>query len=81
MYVCRCVLTSMLNVLTFLVMFEAILPENLPPTYRGRMVRISYKLILGIQKTIYDKPYFIQLPFRVFNAVTGNFLFLYVTNQ
>ena len=51
--------------------FETILPPNLPPSHRGRAMRIQYRLILGIQKSIYEKPHLIHLPFRVFGIVDG----------
>ena len=57
--------------------FEAILPPVVPPSHRGRAFRIQYRLILGIQKSIYDKPHFIHLPFRVFGLVHGNDYFVH----
>ena len=52
--------------------FEAVLPPLLPPTHRGRACRVQYRLIIGIQKSIYDKPNFIHLPFRVFSYIHEN---------
>eukprot|EP00158_Paraphelidium_tribonemae_P004573 Partr_v1_DN26840_c2_g1_i1_m40521 putative RGP1 retrograde golgi transport homolog (S. cerevisiae) len=52
--------------------FEAILPPILPPTHRGRACRIQYRMIIGLQKNIYDSPHFIHLPFRVFSLVQNN---------
>ena len=49
--------------------FETVLPSIIPPTHRGRILKVTYKLILGIQKTIYEKPFLVQLPFRVQNFV------------
>lgn len=49
--------------------YEMILPASLPPSYvKGRAVRITYKLVLGVQKNVMDKPHLINLYFRVFSG-------------
>jgi len=54
------------------VTFEIKLPNTLPPTHRGKVIRISYQLILGIQRDDPSKSAEIfQLPFRVYNRVEG----------
>ncbi|KAI8839901.1 Rgp1-domain-containing protein [Chytridium lagenaria] len=48
-------------------------PPELPPTHRGKIIRFSYKLIVGIQRTGTSKrSQVIQLPFRVFGRVEGD---------
>ncbi|KNC98948.1 uncharacterized protein SPPG_05908 [Spizellomyces punctatus DAOM BR117] len=50
--------------------YEILLPANLPPSHRGKAIRFSYKLIVGIQRGgIAHRSQVIQLPFRVFSQV------------
>ncbi|KAI9298093.1 Rgp1-domain-containing protein [Neoconidiobolus thromboides FSU 785] len=49
--------------------YEIQLPENLPPSYRGKSARFLYYLILGTQQgEITLEPNVVQLPFRLFNT-------------
>ncbi|TPX68846.1 hypothetical protein SpCBS45565_g02868 [Spizellomyces sp. 'palustris'] len=53
--------------------YEILLPANLPPSHRGKAIRFSYKLIVGIQRGgIAHRSQVIQLPFRVFSQVDDN---------
>ncbi|KAI8823519.1 Rgp1-domain-containing protein [Fimicolochytrium jonesii] len=53
--------------------FEFNLPQSLPPSHRGKFLRISYKLIVGVQRGgITHKSQVISLPFRMFNFVRGD---------
>lgn len=52
------------------------LPKNLPPTYRGKTMRFNYYLVIGSQrsspsKTVGAQGQVVQIPFRVFNHVSG----------
>ncbi|KAJ3176852.1 hypothetical protein HDU87_004784 [Geranomyces variabilis] len=50
--------------------YEISLPETLPPTHKGKVIRFSYKLIVGIQRGgTTQKSQVFQLPFRVFSFV------------
>lgn len=56
------------------------LPHNLPPTYRGKSMRFNYYLVIGSQRSGSNasstpfgaQGHVVQIPFRVFNHVTGN---------
>ncbi|KAJ3217670.1 hypothetical protein HDU67_007493 [Dinochytrium kinnereticum] len=53
--------------------YELKLPSELPPTHRGKIIRFSYKLIVGIQRSGTSKrSQVIQLPFRLFGKVEGD---------
>ncbi|KAJ3106606.1 hypothetical protein HDU97_005971 [Phlyctochytrium planicorne] len=53
--------------------YEITLPNELPPTHRGKIIRFSYKLIVGIQRSGTSKrSQVIQLPFRMFGKVEGD---------
>ncbi|KAI9011338.1 Rgp1-domain-containing protein [Gaertneriomyces semiglobifer] len=53
--------------------YEITLPTSLPPSHRGKAVRFSYKLIIGVQRGgIAHRSQVIQLPFRVFSHVRGD---------
>ncbi|KAI8912345.1 Rgp1-domain-containing protein [Powellomyces hirtus] len=50
--------------------YEIMLPKTLPPSHKGKIIRFSYKLIVGIQRGgTSHKSQVIQLPFRVFSFV------------
>ncbi|KAI8813823.1 Rgp1-domain-containing protein [Cladochytrium replicatum] len=47
--------------------YEISLPANLPPSHRGKVIRFTYKLVIGIQRgAMNQKTQIIQLPFRLF---------------
>ncbi|KAI9097387.1 Rgp1-domain-containing protein, partial [Phlyctochytrium arcticum] len=49
------------------------LPKELPPSHRGKAIRLSYKLIVGVQRGgIHQKSQIYQLPFRVFSYIHGD---------
>ncbi|KAJ3171320.1 hypothetical protein HK101_011265 [Irineochytrium annulatum] len=50
------------------------LPPSLPPTHRGKIIRFSYKLVVGIQRggDPARRSQVIQLPFRLFGRVEGD---------
>lgn len=57
-----------------LVKYELILPSVLPPSYGGKVLRISYKLVVGVQKTdMTQKSFVVKIPFRLFNRTNGVF--------
>ena len=50
------------------------LPAGLPPTYKGRAIKISYNLILGTQRagsTDGQQVKQVEIPFRVLGSVNG----------
>ncbi|TPX32710.1 hypothetical protein SmJEL517_g04247 [Synchytrium microbalum] len=50
--------------------YEIKLPSSLPPSHRGKLIRISYKLLVGIQRFGGGRRnQIIQLPFRLFGSV------------
>ena len=57
-----------------IVKYELILPSVLPPSYGGKVLRISYKLVVGVQKTdMTQKSFMVKIPFRLFNRTNGGF--------
>ena len=62
--------------------FSFTLPTGLPPTYKGRAIKISYNLVLGTQRAgSADSQHIrqVEVPFRVMGSVNGtswNFLTL-----
>lgn len=56
-------------------LYEVTLPTDLPPTHRGKTIRINYNLIIGTQRgAVNHQSHVVQLPFRVFNHVSGTFM-------
>ena len=51
--------------------YDILLPAQLPPSYRGKVVRFSYKLVIGVQKTVMGDTQIITVPFRVFSRTNG----------
>ncbi|KAJ3072965.1 hypothetical protein HDU98_002552 [Podochytrium sp. JEL0797] len=56
------------------ISYEIQLPINLPPSHTGKAVKISYKLIIGVQPAgsgpdRAQKPQLFQMPIRLFAAV------------
>ncbi|KAI9891973.1 MAG: hypothetical protein M1814_002168 [Vezdaea aestivalis] len=51
------------------------LPKGLPPTHKGRAIKVSYNLIIGTQKagTVKDRQQMrqVDVPFRVFGSVNS----------
>lgn len=61
----------------YLDTYKLTLPKNIPPTYRGKAMRFNYYLVIGSQRSSSSKPFgaqgqVVQIPFRVFNHVSGN---------
>jgi RAB6A-GEF complex partner protein 2 len=55
-----------------IVKYEIQLPSIVPPSYRGKCIRISYKLVLGVQRPGAGMATQVfEFPFRVFGAVAG----------
>ena len=53
------------------------LPRGLPPTHKGKAIKISYSLVIGTQRATKGKEQHVQqveLPFRVLGGVDGVFL-------
>ncbi|KAI9820642.1 MAG: hypothetical protein M1827_005011 [Pycnora praestabilis] len=55
--------------------YKFTLPRGLPPSYRGKTIKISYNLVVGTQRpgTVRDKQQVrhVDVPFRVFGGVNG----------
>jgi RAB6A-GEF complex partner protein 2 len=50
------------------------LPRGLPPTHKGKAIKISYSLVIGTQRATKGKEQHVQqveLPFRVLGGVNG----------
>ena len=58
------------------------LPKGIPPSHKGRAIRISYNLVVGTQRTATRLPQqqiqHAEVPFRVLTSVTGEFVTLRV---
>jgi RAB6A-GEF complex partner protein 2 len=53
------------------------LPKGLPPTHKGKAIKISYNLVIGTQRAtkVRDQQVRqVELPFRVLGGVDGKFL-------
>ncbi|VDN98385.1 unnamed protein product [Rodentolepis nana] len=56
------------------ITLKARLPENLPPSYRGHIIRFAYKVLIKVD--VDDKPtQILRLPFRVLPAVASYYPF------
>ena len=54
--------------------FELKLPSDLPPTHRGKIIRFSYKLVVGVQRPgMSRRSQIFQLPFKMFSRVGRKF--------
>ena len=56
--------------------FSFTLPVGLPPTFKGKAIKISYNLILGTQRAGTDDGKYVkqvEVPFRVLGSVNGIF--------
>jgi hypothetical protein len=52
--------------------YQIVLPATLPPSHRGKVCRIVYKLLIGVQKdALQKKNNVISIPFRIFNRTDG----------
>ncbi|KAJ1680365.1 Golgi membrane exchange factor (Ric1p-Rgp1p) subunit [Spiromyces aspiralis] len=52
---------------------EAELPESLPPTFRGKVARITYEVIIVVRKNMLDqRSHVIRLPIHVMPFVNSN---------
>ncbi|KAI9352582.1 Rgp1-domain-containing protein [Obelidium mucronatum] len=52
------------------ISYEIKLPKDLPPSHRGKSIKISYKLIVCVQRAAPNqKPQILQVPLRVFSAL------------
>ncbi|KAJ3405021.1 hypothetical protein HDV05_006777, partial [Chytridiales sp. JEL 0842] len=46
--------------------YEIVLPKELPPSHRGKIIRFSYRIIVGVQRFgIESKSQMFQIPFRI----------------
>lgn len=58
------------------VSYELPLPSDLPPSHRGKSIRFNYNLIISTQRGTPNRPsHTVQLPFRVFNHISGTHFF------
>ena len=56
--------------------FSFTLPVGLPPTYKGRVIKVIYNLVLGTQRagsTAGQQVKQVEVPFRVLGSVNGTF--------
>ncbi|KAF8252163.1 Rgp1-domain-containing protein [Wilcoxina mikolae CBS 423.85] len=55
-------------------MYKFTLPRGIPPSHRGKAIKITYNLVLGTQRPGKGvvQPTVIEIPFRVFPNVNGN---------
>lgn len=55
--------------------YNFLLPKGIPPTYKGRAIKISYQLRIGIQRaaniTTKNQVHTVDVPFRVLTGVNG----------
>jgi hypothetical protein len=57
--------------------YKLTLPKGLPPTHRGRAMKVTYHLQIGIQKPgtkTEQRMRTIEVPFRIFGTVNGTFI-------
>ncbi|KAG5452157.1 hypothetical protein CSKR_201608 [Clonorchis sinensis] len=56
------------------VNISAILPEDVPPSVRGKLLKIAYKILIGVQLDYGDRSatstHLLQIPFRVLPAMS-----------
>ena len=53
--------------------YELDIPKNLPPSHRGKICIIVYKLVIGIQKDAHRrKTKVFSIPFRLFNRTESD---------
>ncbi|KAF9915046.1 hypothetical protein BX616_007011 [Lobosporangium transversale] len=51
--------------------YQIELPEDLPPSHRGKTIRFAYNLILGVQRgSVHIPAKSVQLPFRLYNNIS-----------
>ncbi|KAG0241193.1 hypothetical protein BGW41_006186 [Actinomortierella wolfii] len=51
--------------------YEIELPGGLPPSHRGKTMRLAYNLVLGVQRgSVHTPAKSVQLPFRLFNNIS-----------
>lgn len=57
-------------------MYKFTLPRAIPPSHRGKAIKITYNLVLGTQRPGKGvvQPTVIEIPFRVFPNVHGTLL-------
>lgn len=52
--------------------YQIPLPTNLPSSHRGKVCRITYKLLIGVQRdALQSRTKVISIPFRLFNRTDG----------
>ncbi|KAK9712289.1 Golgi membrane exchange factor (Ric1p-Rgp1p) subunit [Basidiobolus ranarum] len=52
--------------------FELTLPSVLPPSHRGKAIRITYNLLLGAQRGgLHTRAQIFQMPFRIFSKLNS----------
>ncbi|KAF9352376.1 hypothetical protein BGX34_012180 [Mortierella sp. NVP85] len=51
--------------------YQIELPEDLPPSYRGKTIRFAYHLVIGVQRgSVHTPAKNVQLPFRLYNTIS-----------
>ncbi|KAF9973693.1 hypothetical protein BGZ73_003026 [Actinomortierella ambigua] len=51
--------------------YEIELPAGLPPSHRGKTIRLAYNLVLGVQRgSVHTPAKSVQLPFRLYNNIS-----------
>ncbi|KAG0240141.1 Rgp1-domain-containing protein [Mortierella sp. GBAus27b] len=51
--------------------YQIELPQDLPPSHRGKTIRFAYHLVLGVQRgSVHTPAKSVQLPFRLYNNIS-----------
>lgn len=66
------------NSFLFLVSYKLKLPNDIPPSHRGKAIRFTYSLVVGTQRANTTpsggQGQVVQIPFRVLNHVSGKLI-------
>lgn len=52
--------------------YKLTLPQDIPPSYRGKSMRFNYSLVVGTQRSSGSQGHVVHVPFRVLNYISGN---------
>ena len=56
--------------------YEIMIPTVLPPSFFGKVVKINYRFVVGVQRPdMSRKAHIFRVPFRLFNRTNGKFLY------
>lgn len=64
--------------ISFIVSYKLKLPNDIPPSHRGKAIRFTYSLVVGTQRAnttpSSGQGQVVQIPFRVLNHVSGKLI-------